>query len=87
LQRWVRKSVLEAVEQHENGAELLRAACLAHLHDGDPGVVVRALSCLFAIGTPSDLSAVESLLQHAEESVRKAARTCEFEIRHREPEA
>jgi hypothetical protein len=49
-------------------------------------VVENALACLFVVGTSADIPAVEPLLQHPTEAVRKAARTCLFEMRRRPAE-
>ena len=78
--------VIRVVDAHENGRELLRAACVAHLHDDDLTVVERALTCLFAVGLSSEAAAVEPLIEHPEEAVRKAAKTCLFELRRRRVE-
>ena len=46
-----------------------------------------ALAVLFVVGNAGDTAAVEPLLSHRDERVRKAARTCLFEIRRRPAEA
>ena len=79
----LKKWVFEAVDAHDNGLRQLHDACVQHLTDSDDKVVENALSCLFVIGTSADNPAVEPLLQYPTESVRKAARTCLFEIRRR----
>jgi hypothetical protein len=68
---------------HRHGRDALRGAALARLAGADPRAVERALACLFVIGSLSDVSDIEPLLHHADPDVRKAARTCRFEIRHR----
>lgn len=82
-QDFLRKRVLEATDAHENGLAQLHDACLLHLGNLDDDVVTNALSCLFVIGTMVDVPAVEALVQHPSEAVRKAARTCLFEVRRR----
>ena len=77
----LREWVLEAVEGHVNGRNELRDACVRHLTDSDETVVKNALSCLFVVGTSVDVPAVEPILDHSTEKVRKAARTCIFEMR------
>jgi hypothetical protein len=42
-----------------------------------------ALAALFVVGRASDATVVEPLLSHRSEPIRKAARTCLFEIRRR----
>ena len=82
----LRESILEIVDAHENGHNQLHDACLQHLDNSEDKVVRNALSGLFVIGTSADVQAVEALLQHPTESIRKAARTCLFEIRRRPAE-
>jgi hypothetical protein len=74
---------MEAVDGHENGREQLRQACCAYLQHDDVQVVKQALACLFVVGLKTDANAVEPLLNHSDEAIRKAARTCLFEIRRR----
>ena len=85
-QELLREQVLEVANAHENGRIRLHEACLQHLADSDDNVVRNALSCLFVIGGSTDVQAVEALLQQPSEVVRKAARTCHFEIRRRPTE-
>ena len=82
----LRKSVLEIADAHENGRKLLHDACVEHLGDSNEDVVRNALSCLFVLGTTTDVASVEPLLQHSTEDIRKAARTCLFEIKRRPAE-
>jgi hypothetical protein len=79
----LREWVMEAVDGHENGSEQLRQACCAYLQHDDAQVVRQALACLFVVGVATDANAVEPLLSHSDEAIRKAARTCLFEIRRR----
>jgi hypothetical protein len=82
-QECLRERVWEAVDAYENGRNQLHDACVQHLADPDDDVVENALACLFVIGTSADMQAVEALFQHPSEIIRKAARTCRFEIRRR----
>ena len=82
-QDMAREQVIEFADAHENGREQLRTACVACLTREDTKMIERALTCLFAIGLASDADAVETLLDHSDEQVRKAARTCLFELRKR----
>jgi hypothetical protein len=50
-------------------------------------MIDRALAVLFVVGNAADAAAVESVLSHRDERLRKAARTCLFEIRRRPAEA
>ena len=79
----LREWVMEAVDGHENGREQLRQACCAYLQHSDAQVLEQSLACLFVIGLATDAYAVEPLLSHPDEAIRKAARTCMFEIRRR----
>jgi hypothetical protein len=82
-QNILRDQVIQIVETHENGNEELRQACHICLQHDNKGIIERGIACLFVIGSARDISFIEPLLQHPEESVRKAARTCIFEIKHR----
>jgi hypothetical protein len=74
---------MQVIDSHENGREQLRQACCAYLQHEDAQVLEQALACLFVIGLATDAKAVGPLLHHSDESIRKAARTCLFEIRRR----
>ncbi|HEY8665941.1 MAG TPA: hypothetical protein VIL86_04705 [Tepidisphaeraceae bacterium] len=87
-QRLLRKQVQSVVDAYENGRGLLRYAAKEQLHtarqkltEDDVGMIDRALACLFVVGDIGDIPEVEALLSHRAESIRKAARTCLFEIR------
>lgn len=82
-QGWVRERIAGYVAAYENGCELLHSACCATLQHDDASRVENALTCLFVVGAAADVAAVEPLLKHPDESVRKAAKTCLFEIRRR----
>jgi hypothetical protein len=82
-QEQLRRFVGEIVKTHEDGVTLLREGALKQLSHEDANMVDHALSCLFVVGERDDIPAIEGLLSHPDESVRKAARTCLFEIRHR----
>lgn len=79
----LRGLVNRAVEGYEDGREQLRKACCACLQLEDEQLMEQSLACLFVIGLVTDAPAVELLLHHPDESIRKAARTCLFEIRRR----
>jgi hypothetical protein len=83
----LRKWVGEVAAAHLNGWELLRQGAVARLGHEDPEMVDRALAVLFVVGNAADVAAVEPLLSHHDERLRKAARTCLFEIRRRPAEA
>ena len=63
--------------------ELLRRGALAQLAGEDAEMADRALAVLFVVGNASDAAAVEPLLSHRDDRVRKSAQTCLFEIRRR----
>ena len=83
-QGFLREHILEKTDAHPGGRKLLRSACLKHLNDDDATVVRNAVSCLFVVGEKNDTNAVEPLLNHSDPEVRKATKTCLFEIRKRE---
>jgi hypothetical protein len=66
-----------------DGAQLLHRAALHRLTSEDDGDVVCALAALLAVGDKSDAAAVEPLLEHPEDFVRKSARACLFELKRR----
>ena len=82
----LRKSVLEAVEAVENGREALRALAHGVLAGDDPEMIDRALGWLFVLGAAADAPAVEPHTRGSDEAVRKAAKTCLFELRRRAAE-
>ena len=79
----IRQVVREVADAHEDGWELLREGAVAQLADEEADMIDRALSVLFVVGNASEAAAVEPLLSHPDQRVRKAARTCLFEIRRR----
>jgi hypothetical protein len=79
----LRETILAAAAENENGLEQLRATALEQLGDSDPYLIERALTCLFVVGASSDVAAVQPLVSHDVEFVRKAAKTCLVEIRRR----
>jgi hypothetical protein len=83
----LRKWVGEVADAHDNGWALLRDGAVAQLADADVNAVDRALAVLFVVGNTEDATAVEPLLSHTHDRVRKAARNCLFEIRRRPAEA
>jgi hypothetical protein len=83
----LRKWIGEVADAHENGWELLRRGAVEQLGHDDSAMVDHALAVLFVVGNAGDAAAVEPLLSHRDERVRKAARTCLFEIRRRPAEA
>jgi hypothetical protein len=84
-QETVREWVSQVADAH--GWDELRMAAIARLSHDDPRLVERALTCLFVVGTALDVTVVEPCLSHSDESVRKAARTCLFEIQRRRVDA
>lgn len=79
----LRRRVIEVVDAHEDGWQLLREAAIGRLSYVDSEVVDRALACLFIVGDARDVPAIKPLLRHPDEGVRSAARTCLFEARRR----
>jgi len=62
----------------------LRRIALQRLASDDIDHVVIALLALFVVGTSADALIVEPLTVHGDEYVKKAAKTCLFELRRRE---
>jgi hypothetical protein len=85
-QRLWKEWVLSRIEGIVDGAEILRRASLEELASEDLHMVSRALMCLIVVGLPSDIGDVERLLDHPQEYIRKAARTCRFELKQKERE-
>ena len=83
-QRLWKEWVLSRIEGVVDGVEILRCASLEELTSEDPHRVSRALMCLIVVGHPSDVAEVEPLLDHPQEYIRKAAKTCRFELRQKE---
>jgi IS1 family transposase/transposase-like protein len=71
---------------HTDGWQSYKKLLPARKHNvGKEGTqcLEQSLACLFVIGLATDAYAVEPLLSHPDEAIRKAARTCMFEIRQR----
>lgn len=79
----LREFVLEASASFDDGYALLRSAALERLSSSNTRHLDRALSCLYVLGTSEDVPAVEQLVKHSDDQVRKAAQVCLFEIRRR----
>jgi hypothetical protein len=80
-QRNDRRQVTSMVESETDGARQLREASLTELRGDDPGRVERSLFYLMMVGQPADVPSVERLLGHPKETIKKAARTCLFELK------
>ena len=80
-QDWIRELVEENVEGEARRRDQLRSAALEALQGSCPDTIVQSLAFLMVVGTPSDLPKVESFLDHQNELVRRAASTCQFELR------
>ena len=61
----------------------LRRIALQRLESNDIDHVVIALLALFVVGTSEDARTVEPLKAHTDDYVKKAARTCLFELNRR----
>lgn len=83
----LRKSVLESIEGVENGRDELCVLGHDFLAGNDAEMIDRALGWLFVLGTEADAPAVQPHTRSSDESVRKAAKTCLFEIRRRPAKA
>jgi hypothetical protein len=71
------------VNVQPNGRADLRRESLALLDGDDPGAVAMSLVCLGIVGESKDLCRVDPLLSHESDLVRRAARSCRFEISQR----
>lgn len=78
-----KEQVLSMVESEAEGTRQLRETCLNELRSEDPARVERSLFYLMLVGHPQDRPAVEKLLSHPSETIKKGAKTCRFELRKR----
>jgi hypothetical protein len=71
-----------AMEAHAQpgGRDQLRQVSLAALASDDLEKVAIALVCLGVVGDSEDLHHVDPLVGHDSDLVRRAARTCRFEL-------
>jgi len=79
----MKESVAEYIASVTDGAERLRTVCLQALNSEDLRIAERALAYLLVVGDASDADVVDPLVAHPNETIRKAARTCLFELRRR----
>ena len=66
-----------------NAGRDLRSAALAELCSEDLYRLSSAIMCLIVVGKPGDASHIEQLTSHANEYIRKAAKSCLFELRRK----
>jgi hypothetical protein len=78
-----RDEVNRIIESESGGAEQLRDASLNELLSHDTRRVERALFYLMLIGQAGDIPAVEALSGHPNDTVKKGAKTCRFELKKR----
>lgn len=83
----LKRQVLERVDSIPGGREQLRDAALEELQGADPQRVGEALAFLLVVGRNSDCGAVEPLTRSDDERIRKAAKTCLYELRRRGEDA
>lgn len=82
-QRRDAERVLSMIESESDGCRQLRDACLNELGNHDAARVERAIFYLMMVGRPEDMAAIERRLSHPSETVKKAVKTCLFELRKR----
>jgi hypothetical protein len=79
-----REKVQSFIESEIEGSAQLRAASLKELGSEDPRRVERAIFYLMLVGLAADIPVVEALRNHPEETIRKGAKTCRFELAKRQ---
>ncbi|MHC4716322.1 MAG: hypothetical protein ACYS5V_05080 [Planctomycetota bacterium] len=77
-----RDFVQDAVGGDPDRSEQLRAASLEAIQSDGNRMIIDGLAFLLVVGTPADVAVVEPFAEHQNEEVRKAAKTCCFELRH-----
>ncbi len=82
LLKFTNEILAEKVCSEPDGREQLRQAALAELGSEDPEVVALSLVYLGVVGRPEDLPTVQRFVDDPSELVRRAARTCAFELTH-----
>ena len=82
-QRLARENIQSLIDAEPESLQLLRRSSLQELHSTDTHKIERALLYLMVVGRAADVAAVETLLRHPSEIVRKAAKTCRFELKKR----
>ena len=83
-QRNARKYVQDLIESQKNGTAELRDVSLNELCSDDARRVERALAYLMVVGRGADIPAIASTGSHPDEIVKKAAKTCRFELSKRQ---
>ena len=79
-----RKNVQDLIESEADGTEELRDASLIELCSDDARRVERALAYLMVVGQKADIPAIAAMDGHPDEIVKKAAKTCGFELSKRQ---
>lgn len=74
------EQIASEADGQPNGRADLRRESLAIVRGDAPGAVAMALVYLGIVGEPEDLSQVDGFLFHSDNLVRRAAKTCRFEI-------
>jgi hypothetical protein len=64
-----------------DGRDQLRKIAILELNSEDTQIIALSLVFLGVVGQPDDLVYVEPFVNHPFDLVRKAARTCQFELR------
>ena len=77
-------NILEEINARPNGPDELRQVALGELDSADPETLAMTLVFLSIVGKPEDLRIVGNLqlADHSSELVRRAAKTCLFDLRH-----
>jgi hypothetical protein len=82
-QALAKQNIQLLIDGELEGAQALRGASLVELRGIDAHKVERALIYLMVVGQAADVHAIETLLDHPNETIRKAAKTCCFELQSR----
>jgi hypothetical protein len=78
---FVRGSVAEQADAQPDGREQLRQIAVRKVESHDPQTVAWSLICLGVVGLPEDLSMVERFIAHPSDSIQRAARACQFQLK------
>lgn len=82
-QECLRGFVQRVAQTQIQGWEIIQRAAVAQLEHSNPKMIDRALSILYIVGEKENIPRVQQFLEHPHEQVRKAARTCLFELQKR----
>ncbi len=77
------QSIAEYADAEPNGRGELRQFALGEAQSADVEMAALALVFLSVAGVPADLAFAQGFVKHPSDLVRRAARTCCYELRQR----